>query len=935
MSRLTVNCVWKDDLLHFWLRPQSSAVPLGDLVAGLPPGRTGQLTLLLPEGPSEVKTWAFPPGEVAGCLIGLEPESPVGQDTRVFSLATRWALALVVRQRWLPLLQGGRIVYQAVFDDPSDRQRLKQIAAALPPSARAAHPDLGSREMVKEFVVTLVDQLVGRFLDQNQKALDPLVEEKLPEDYGPWLAHVALAQRPFVGETLERELKRWTKPLRPESSQSRLCFWLVPPPEDEDGVWTLRFLLQSRSNPEVTARLEELWDRPGSAPAELRGDPVGPVIRLLTDLGRAVPVYPDLGRAMAGSRPKALKLSLDEAHHFLYSTAWLLQEMGFGVLLPGYTDAPRKPTLGMTIRSADQSGLGSMVDYHWKVEIEGRELTFRELETLSKARTPLVKLRGEWVLLEIEDLRQALKVWKKGPRQNVPLVRALAAAEVDLPVEIDFVGELSGLESLATLTLLEQPPGLLAELRPYQRRGYSWMSYLRDRGLGACLADDMGLGKTIQVISLWLRDQAGLKQSHPSLLVCPTSIVTNWKTELGRFAPDLKVLIHHGSGRVKGEAFVEAAEAVDIVITTYSLTHRDKEILQNVSWLGLVIDEAQNIKNPSSLQSRAVRSLPSTYRVALTGTPIENRLTDLWSLMDFLHPKLLGSHQGFRRRFALPIERYGDEERRANLKELVGPFILRRLKTDPEVAPELPEKVESKVFCRLTKEQRRLYHQAADELMKEVTEADGIERKGLVLKLLTQLKQLCNHPRLYQKDESAWQGRSGKLERLEEMLEELLASGDRSLIFSQFAGFARQLSGYLEERLSCEVLCLHGALSRPQRDEMVTRFQSPYGPPVFVISLKAGGVGLNLTRASKVFHFDRWWNPAVENQATDRAYRIGQSQNVQVFKFISSGTLEEKIDALLERKSELSESVIGTGEHWLSELDEGQLRELLSLEEVG
>jgi len=475
----------------------------------------------------------------------------------------------------------------------------------------------------------------------------------------------------------------------------------------------------------------------------------------------------------------------------------------------------------------------------------------------------------------------------------------------------------------------------VGKLRPYQVRGFSWLAFMRRWGLGACLADDMGLGKTPQTLALLLHERAQGWVRGPTLLICPTSVVGNWQREAARFAPSLRVLVHHGPGRADGERFVEEARAHDLVISSYALLSRDEARLAAVDWEGVVLDEAQNVKNSSTRQAQAARRLRARYRIALTGTPVENRLAELWAIMEFLNPGYLGSQESFRRHFALPIERWQDKERTRALRQIVQPFILRRVKSDPRIIRDLPEKLEMKVYCQLTPEQATLYEAVVREMMAQIEAAEGIQRRGLVLTTLMRLKQVCNHPAHYLDDGSALAGqagpRSGKLARLEEMLEEALAEGDRALIFTQFARFGQRLRQYLAERFGREVLFLHGEVPAPVRDAMVARFQERNGPPLFVLSLRAGGVGLNLTAANHVFHFDRWWNPAVENQATDRAYRIGQQRTVQVHKLLCVGTLEERIDNLIESKQVLAEQVVGSGEAWLTELSTAELRDLLAL----
>jgi non-specific serine/threonine protein kinase len=480
-------------------------------------------------------------------------------------------------------------------------------------------------------------------------------------------------------------------------------------------------------------------------------------------------------------------------------------------------------------------------------------------------------------------------------------------------------------------------------LRPYQERGLAWLWFLQRYGLGACLADDMGLGKTAQLLALMVleREEAPPEAGEPgarpgaTLLVCPMSLVGNWQRETERFAPDLAVHVHHGAGRKVGASLVAAAEKADLVITTYSLLARDQRYLAQIPWGRVALDEAQNVKNPLSLAGRAARALPAAARVALTGTPVENRLLELWSLMDFLNPGLLGSEATFRHRFAVPVERYGDEAAAATLKRLTGPFLLRRLKTDRSIIADLPDKIEMHVLCNLTREQASLYRAVVDDMLDRIEKAKtGIERMGVISASMMRLKQVCNHPAHFLRDGSRLDGsRSGKLARLEEVLEEVTAAGERALVFTQFAEMGTLLQRHLSELLGVELPFLYGAVGKRQREEMVDLFQSDGGPPVLILTLKAGGVGLNLTAANHVVHYDRWWNPAVEDQATDRAFRIGQERNVQVRKFVCVGTLEERIDAMIEAKRDLAQRIVGSGEARLTDLTLSELRDLVALSE--
>jgi len=587
--------------------------------------------------------------------------------------------------------------------------------------------------------------------------------------------------------------------------------------------------------------------------------------------------------------------------------------------------------------------LEEIVKFEWEVALGGEKLTLRELESLARLKAPLVRWRGQWVQLNADEIQTALEFWKKraAPRASVREIvqMALGADAGAGPLTFEgveaegWIGDLlRQLEGRVAFEEASPPDGFQGQLRPYQVRGYSWLRFLQRWGLGACLADDMGLGKTPQTLAL-LQHAWESGERRPTLLICPTSVITNWQKEAARFTPQLPVLVYHGLGRTKGTAFKKQAAQQALVLSSYALLHRDFEVLKEVAWAGVVLDEAQNIKNPETNQAQAARALPAQFRIALTGTPVENNVGDLWSILEFLNPGFLGRQSDFKRRFFVPIQTGSDPAAAQRLQRLSGPFILRRLKTDKSIIADLPEKNEMKVFCTLTKEQASLYAAVVEDASAALDEAEGIRRKGVVLATLTKLKQACNHPAQLLGDNSAIPGRSGKLARLTEMMEEVLAAGDRALIFTQFREMGDIIRRHLQETFGHEVLFLHGGVTKKARDRLVERFQSEDGaaPRIFLLSLKAGGVGLNLTRANHVFHFDRWWNPAVENQATDRAFRIGQTKNVQVHKFLCAGTIEEKIDEMIERKQAVASQVIGAGEGWLTELSTAELKELFAL----
>ncbi|HEY3958140.1 MAG TPA: DEAD/DEAH box helicase, partial [Streptosporangiaceae bacterium] len=622
--------------------------------------------------------------------------------------------------------------------------------------------------------------------------------------------------------------------------------------------------------------------------------------------------------------------------------------------------------LKLTTRTQSSAGSGSVTDprfgmqdlvnFRYDLAVGDQELDPAELEELARLKVPLVRLRGQWVELDDKHLKAALKFLERSRSGTMSAADALMAglhgpglpgedSDSDgdtLPlvgVDADgWLGDLLSGHADRRLEPVATPDGFHGELRPYQERGVAWLSFLGRLGLGSVLADDMGLGKTPSTLCLLVLNghpdsaSAPASQEGPSLVICPMSVVGNWEREAARFTPGLRVHVHHGAGRLSGDELAGALAGADLVITTYGVATRDRAALAKVNWARVVCDEAQNIKNHATRQAQAVRSLPAGSRIALTGTPVENRLADLWSIMEFTNPGLLGPAEKFRKTFAIPIERNADDEAAERLRRATGPFILRRLKTDKSIISDLPDKLEMKVWCNLTAEQASLYQATVTDMMARIEAAEeGIERRGLVLATMAKLKQVCNHPAHLLGDGSRLPGRSGKLARLEEICDEVVAEGDKALAFTQYAEFGAMLQPHLAARLGCPVLYLHGGTPKKRRDAMVADFQQMTEPAVFLLSLKAGGTGLNLTAASHVIHVDRWWNPAVEDQATDRAFRIGQRKDVQVRKFVCVGTLEERIDAMIEEKKALAERIVGTGESWLTELSVAELRKVIAL----
>lgn len=658
---------------------------------------------------------------------------------------------------------------------------------------------------------------------------------------------------------------------------------------------------------------------------------------------------------------KALPWTPAEAYRFLRD-APVCEEAGLLVRLPDWWKGGRPPRPRVSVRVGQNrtAGLGAdtLLDFSVETTIEGEPLTEEEWQALLQATDGLALVRGKWVEVDPAKLREALAHWKRvetlarrdgltffdGMRMIAGFRTGAATAEEEPAPDAD--REWSGIQPGQwldqVLAELRDPsrlgavsaiPGLHAQLRPYQALGVHWLEFLAQLGLGGCLADDMGLGKTIQVLALVLKRKTDNPAHHrPHLLVVPASLLANWRAEIERFTPSLTFVIVHPSEGSNPAALLESASqrSTDLVITTYGMLTR-LEALRRRPWNMAILDEAQAIKNPDTRQARAVKQLQAAARFALTGTPVENRAGDLWSIFDFLNPGLLGSAHAFsqfiRARGDSPQPDYGP------LRALTRPYILRRLKTDRRIIADLPDKTEMRAWCALTRPQAALYQKAVTELAEGLQEADGIQRRGLVLAFIMRFKQICNHPSQWLGDGSYAPEASGKFGRLRELIEEIAARQEKALVFTQFREITDPLSAFLSELFGRPGLVLHGGTPVAQRRTLVESFQRDDGPPFFLLTVKAGGAGLNLTQAAHVIHFDRWWNPAVENQATDRAFRIGQKQNVLVHKFVCRGTVEERIDQVIESKQSLSAELLeGGGERLLTEMNNNELLQFVALD---
>ncbi|MBK1731274.1 DEAD/DEAH box helicase [Thiococcus pfennigii] len=840
---------------------------------------------------------------------------------------------------------------------PDYESLIARAAACLPASAAAgvaglAHPET----LVRHCAEVLLDRAVrgARWPAAFTKRVEgtPLAACLAPEPEP--------ATAPGGAETLYRQWRGWRRRLAGGDHEApfTLGLRLAEAAPDAPDEWSLRFVAVPKDDPSQRLELATYWARPEAERQALEPWLGADFERaLLLNLGLAARIYPRLWDGLETATPHGVALDLDEAFAFLKETAWVLEDAGFKVIVPAWWTPQGRRRIKIRLRTSGsastsgtatptKSGLGleQLVQYRYELAIGDQVVTEEEWRRLVEAKTPLVLFRGQWIELDRDKMQEMLAFWRQqgGETAQMGLPELLQKTATDEDFEIDrgeaLAEMLARLRDQRRLEPIADPAGLRATLRDYQRRGVAWLGLLEDLGLNGILADDMGLGKTMQVIARLVQEREAERSAGggpgPTLLVAPTSVIGNWAKEIRTFAPSLRTLIHHGPGReCDAAAFRARAAEQDIVITSFALVRSDQALLGGCDWHRVVLDEAQNIKNPKAAQTKAIGKLAARHRLALTGTPVENRLMDLWSIFHFVQPGYLDTQARFRKAFELPVQRDADPVRTAMLKRLVEPFILRRVKTDKAIIADLPEKVEARQYCNLSKEQAALYESVVRDVEHQLEAKEGIERQGLMLSTLMRLKQICNHPAQFLQDGSPFSPeRSHKLERLDAMLEEVTAAGDSVLIFSQFTEIGAQLEQFLRRTRHYKTYYLHGGTSRARREAMIADFQDPEGEPaVFVLSLKAGGVGITLTKANHVFHFDRWWNPAVEDQASDRAFRIGQRKTVFVHKMVTLGTLEERIDEMIEQKKAVAGAIVGNDESWLAQLDNEHFKALIRL----
>ena len=885
--------------------------------------------------------------------LGSDAGASVGWLGAAYSVAIR----LVTAGRVLPHLTDTGLGWWVARWKPLRADLagpVAELAATQPPVVAVASPGFSPAELTIVIIESFVDQ-TARLLLAGAGWHPPVTDTRRVTARATRAAARALSAPagefrvdPELGESLDDLAAMFDQAIRRAEGEpvvrARLRLAL---PDEPQGEWPLSLELV---DPDDRGRWCTADDLAAGSPAALRlaGD-----ARFLPMLGDYLAtahvdiemLAPWLTGWLADPREG---IDLDAAAATLEAVD-SLSAVDIELLTPERLTRRTATTKGVAQpKDAGPGRFSASAIVDWTVVVDDTPVDEALLERAAASGAGLININGRWVRLDRTEARRALANLAEHRRDHgelstlelLRLAAELAAEEEAKPAgaapadgvtppiaATGWLGDL--LQGLPDAALSEgvEPPGFMATLRPYQRRGLGWLQFLHQLGLGGCLADDMGLGKTPTTLA----HLAALPGPH--LVICPLSVVRNWESEAARFTPMLRVAVHHGTGRSGGGAFANIVAQHDLIITTYHVAARDIDTLTEVQWTAVVLDEAQAIKNPETRTAKALRTLPARQHIALTGTPVENRLSELWSIMSMVTPGLLGNLNQFRHRFAIPIERNHDAAAAAALRQLTSPFLLRRTKADKSLVPDLPDKVEQLAWASLTREQASMYQGVVDQLLADAQQATGMRRRGLVLAALTRLKQICNHPAQALGDGSRLGGRSGKLTRFDELIADLLDAGEQALVFTQFREMGLLLQRHLQERFVLPTPFLHGGVPRKGRDRMVDEFQSGSASPLLLVSLRAGGTGLNLTAASRVVHYDRWWNPAVEDQATDRAWRIGQHRSVFVHKLVCQGTIEERVDAMINDKRALADAVIGTtGETWLSELSTDELRDLIVLD---
>jgi SNF2 family DNA or RNA helicase len=904
-----------------------------------------------------------------------------GGSLRFWKIAGELACEMVRRGRYLPAAgvyrNGGICTRWKLVPSSYDLARIDMLARAMPYNQQrfleyATDGDHGWNR--RDAVILFIESMIMRIVTRSERvepfdpgsSLTPIEQLKNAQELTAlyylqgYDRHKMPVSHPQITNGWKRKFEDWA--ILPEGFLPDDPPWYLSArveegthgkeevnPDEYRQIWQIHFYIRSADEPDHLIPVS-LWEKGENLPSLILPAKSELELMLHEASGMIISFSPNLHCSYPTGFEPVIDIDEENLIRFLTHDAPEIVKNGLDVIFPPWWHDPVQPVkINLSVRyrkemqKTSMVGLQTLLEYDYQASVGDDHIDPDEFRRMVKQKGSAIKIGKRWTRIDPEHMNHIVtKIEKRYKHHSLSIADFLRLyVKGEYPDEEP--GVLAG-DSWTTNLIsfirdgwrqepVKTPSSFCGTLRPYQETGLSFLLTCRSIGFGSCLADDMGLGKTPQTIAYLLAAKEQGLLSGPSLLICPTSIIGNWERELSRFSPDLSYAVHHGQGRMRNNRFFTISSASDLIITSYALVHRDLDILSQVSWGTLILDEVQNIKNAHTKQFQAVRNLPAYHRIALTGTLVENHLSELWAILEILNPGFLGSLPSFQKLYATPIENGGDREKAAELRRLIRPFLLRRVKTDTSVIHDLPDKMVMKVYCPLTHEQAVLYQATLDSLATELQSVSGIARRGRILAALTRLKQICNHPSLVSRSRSCEPVRSGKVMRLIEMLEEVRDEGDAAIIFTQYATFAEVLARHIHTCLMKEVLLITGSTPRGKREEMISRFMKSGGPQFFVISLRAGGTGLNLMRATHVFHIDRWWNPAVEDQATDRTFRIGQMRSVQVHLLIAAGTLEEQIDLMIERKRAVADQVIDAGENWLTELPTGELMDLLRLRE--
>jgi hypothetical protein len=934
---------WVTGRIVAWLGgPDAPAASIDQLRTALeacdaPDMWSGRAPIPLPDGDKAVALEAGT-ADILGWLLSLAadpPEEPIGPSARWLSIVAAFAVSLVARGAMTPTIRRSRSGRRnpnrtafAVAWTPAlvDSEHLKRIADAMPGAVAALSPSVDGTTMSRSVLGEVVDVIchdAARRVDVPAAPDDPKSLSEAAETFLSRLDGTPFDMAPALAGELTNALERWATPVTSKTYRP-LVVQLDPP--DSGDAWHLAVFASGKG--QMLTPVEVALVNAGNQRRELEGN-----------LVRLERLFPALQRPGSLRRGEVV-LSQAEAWELMTDAGPMLADAGFDVRVPALSRRRPTPSLRLWAEGGTETSVGAhqLANVSWTAVFDDIELTAADIARLAKEARPLVRSGGRWIALDHADLAAAAEALaeraKKPQMTGAEMLRqALGLDGNALAGGISIEGsgwaaDLLSKASNASLVPAQNPKGFNGELRSYQAEALAWLQFLDTTSLGGCLALDMGLGKTPTILAHLVAGAGG----GPALVIAPPAVVGNWAAEAARFTPSLKVLVHHGASRAEEDRLADLAASHDIIITTYSTAVRDIAALEKIHWRRIVLDEAQAIKNPANDTAQQLRRLDATTRLALTGTPIENGLGDLWAILDFTNPGLVGPRPQFIAQLSGTGTGEGtrDQGERA-LRALNGILVFRRTKSEPAIAAELPDRIDELDRCSMTPEQIGLYQAVLDSLVTGVgNEAGTDSRNGAILAAITALKQICNHPVAYRNDDGPLDGRSGKLARLEEIIEQVYASGERALVFTHFAEWGQKLATHLSSRFDVPVGCYHGGLSRGARDTLVTEFQALDGPGALVLSLKAGGTGLNLTNANHVILYDRWWNPAVEDQARDRAWRIGQTKTVIAHRLVCPGTVDERVEEVVAGKRHIADLVLPKSSS-LGDLDPTQLQAALGL----